>query len=89
MPIEQVFTQVHHFKWDSTCIERLKKVADVNKEYAYSKEYLKMYNAIKDTEWKIDIKNPDFLVEELKEFSYINYYDYSRWNILKDKIVTI
>ena len=36
MPIEEVFTQVHHFKWDSTCIERIKKVADVNKDYAYS-----------------------------------------------------
>ena len=89
MPIEEVFTQVHHFKWDSTCIERIKKVADVNKDYAYSHEYLKMYNAIKDSGWKIDINNPDYLVEELEEFSYINYNDYIGWNELRDKIVTI
>ena len=89
MPIEEVFTQVHHFKWDSTCIERIKKVADVNKKYAYSHEYLKMYNAIKDSGWKIDINNPDYLVEELEEFSYINYTDYTGWNKLRDKIVTI
>lgn len=89
MPVEECFTQVHHFKWDSTCIERLKKVADVKKEYSYSKEYETMYNAIKNSGWKIDINNPEFLVEELKELSYINYNDYSNWNKLKDKIVTI
>ena len=89
MPVDEVFTQVHHFKWDSTCIERIKKVADVNKDYAYSHEYLKMYNAIKDSGWKIDINNPDYLVEELEEFSYISYTDYTGWNILRDKIVTI
>ena len=89
MPIEEVFTQVHHFKWDSTCIDRIKKVADVNKQYAYSEEYLKMYNAIKDSGWRIDINNPEYLVEELKEFSYINYNDYSVWSLLKNKIVTL
>jgi len=89
MPIEEVFTQVHHFKWDSTCIDRIKKVADVNKQYAYSEEYLKMYNAIKDSGWKIDINNPEYLVEELKEFSYINYNEYTNWNKLRDKIVKI
>ena len=89
MPIEEVFTQVHHFKWDSTCIERIKKVADINKDYAYSHEYLKMYNAIKDSGWKININNPDYLVEELEEFSYISYNDYTGWNKLRDKIVKI
>ena len=48
-----------------------------------------MYNAIKDSGWKIDINNPDYLVEELEEFSYINYTDYTGWNKLRDKIVTI
>ena len=89
MPVEQVFTQVHHFKWDSTCIERIKKVADVKKEYSYSKEYEKMYEAIKKSGWKIDTTNPEYLVEELKEFSYINYYDYTSWNKLRGKIVKI
>ena len=89
MPVEECFTQVHHFKWDSTCIDRIKKVADVKKEYSYSKEYEKMYNAIKTSDWKIDITNSEYLVEELKEFSYIRYNDYTHWNKLKNKIVTI
>ena len=89
MPVDECFTQVHHFKWDSTCIERIKKVADVKKEYSYSEEYLRMYFAIKDSGWKIDINNPEFLVEKLKEFSYIEYKDYVHWKPLINKIVTI
>jgi hypothetical protein len=89
MPIEEVFTQVHHFKWDSTCISRIKKVANTNMMYAYSQEYKIMYDAIKATEDKIDIKNSEYLVEKLKESSYIEYMDYSNWNTLIKKIVTI
>ena len=89
MPVEEVFTQVHHFKWDSTCIKRIKKVADINKDYAFSEEYLKMYNSIKGTDWKIDVKNSEYLVEKLTEFSYINYLDYKQWNTLINKITVI
>ena len=45
--------------------------------------------AIKDSGWKIDVKNILYKVEELKEFSYINYNDYSVWSLLKNKIVTL
>ena len=89
MPVEECFTQVHHFKWDSTCIDRIKRVADVKKDYAYSDEYRVMYEAIKKSDWKIDVENLKYLVEELKEFSYIDYNDYIHWNTLRDKIVTI
>lgn len=89
MPVEEVFTQVHHFKWDSTCIRRIKKVADNKKTYSFSDEYKVMYNAIAVTDWKIDINNPKFLVEELSEFSYIDYIDYSNWSMLRDKIIKI
>ena len=89
MPIEECFTQVHHFKWDSSCIDRIKKVADVDKEYAYSHEYSVMYDAIKNYNWKIDVNNLKYLVEELKEFSYIDYTDYPHWSTLTKKIVTI
>ena len=89
MPIEECFTQVHHFKWDSSCIDRIKKVADVDKEYAYSDEYSVMYDAIKNYNWKIDVNNLKYLVEELKEFSYIDYTDYPHWSTLTKKIVTI
>ena len=86
MPIEEVFTQVHHFKWDSTCIKRIKKVADVKKEYAYSEEYQKMYNSLKNSNFKIDINNSSYMVEKLKSFSYIGY---SNWRKLKNLIVKI
>jgi hypothetical protein len=89
MPIEEVFTQVHHFKWDATCVERIKEVADIDKPYAYSEEYRTMYNAIRVFDWKIDICNPEFKVEKLNNFSYIDYMDYTKWNLLRDKIVTI
>jgi len=89
MPVNEVFTQVHHFKWDSTCIDRIKKVADVRKDYAFSDEYSKMYDAISKSNWKIDIKNSEYLVEELKDFSYIDYTDYTHWDVLTKKIILI
>ena len=89
MPIEECFTQVHHFKWDETCIDRIKKVADIDKGYAYSNEYEVMYEAIKASDWKIDVDNIKFLVEELKESSYIEYMDYPHWDTIRNKIVTI
>lgn len=89
MPVEECFTQVHHFKWDSSCIERLKKVANVNKHYAYSHEYLNMYNAIKKSQGRIDVNKSEFLVEYLTESSYISYNDYSRWEELTSIITKI
>lgn len=89
LPIQESFTQVHHFKWDSTCIRRIKKVANIKQEYSYSDEYQKMYDEIKKSDWKININNPDFLVEKLTNFSYIDYKDYPHWDKLRDKIVFI
>lgn len=89
MPVNEVFTQVHHFKWDSSCVERIKKVADNKKEYSFSDEYMVMYNAIKESNWKIDVKNPEYLVEDLREFSYINYDDYTNWPTLINKIISV
>ena len=89
MPIQECFTQVHHFKWDSTCIERIKKVADNKQHYSFSDEYRVMYEGIKKSDWKIDINNLKFLVEELRESSYIEYLDYPHWGTLINKIVTI
>lgn len=89
MPIEECFTQVHHFKWDSTCVDRIKKVADNKKDYSYSDEYRIMYEAIKENNFKININNPEFLVERLNNLSYIDYMDYDNWNLLINKIVKI
>lgn len=88
-PIDKVFTQVHHFKWDSTCLDRIQEVAEIKKSYAYSKEYSKMYRAIARSDWKIDINNSEYLVAKLNINSYIKYMDYPHWNKLKDLIVKI
>ena len=89
MPINEVFVQVHHFKWDETCVERIQKVADNDKDYSFSDEYRIMYHAIRKSGWKININKPEYLVENLKNFDYIDYNDYTKWSTLKDKIVTI
>jgi hypothetical protein len=82
-PIDKYSTQVHHFKWDSTCVERIKAVADIRKEYAYSSEYLKMYQAIRRNNFEIDITNSEFNME------FIGQGEYSKWSELIQKIVTI
>ena len=82
-PIDKYNAQVHHFKWDSTCVERIKAVADIRKDYAYSSEYLKMYQAIRRNNFEIDITNPEFGMECIQQG------EYSKWSELMQKIVTI
>ena len=48
-----------------------------------------MHDAIIGSGNKIDIHNLKYLVENMKEFSYINYNDYPHWGTLTDKIVSI
>ena len=47
-PIEKCFVQVHHFKWDSSVINRLRDVSRLKKEYTYHEEYKKMFDYIVD-----------------------------------------
>lgn len=89
MPIDHVFTQVHHFKWDSTCMQRIREVVDTREDYSWHWEYEKMYDAIKDQGDRIDIKKPEFYIEELKNFSYIDYNDYPHWDKLTELIVNV
>lgn len=89
MPVEECFTQVHHFKWDSSVIERLLDVSETKEDYSYFKEYSKMYRAIARNNWKIDIDNKEFLVEKFKNYSYIDYNDYPHWDVLRSKIIKI
>ncbi len=80
------FVQVHHFKWDSTVLERLKEVSNTEKEYSFWEEYRKMYKAIQINDWEIDINNPEFMFERM----YTNFhFDYSKWNRLTRKIISI
>ncbi len=78
--------QVHHFKWDSTVLERLKEVSETKEDYTYWQEYLKMYKGIEIFDWKIDINNPEFMFEKMNTN---NHWDYSKWDRLSKKIVII
>jgi len=85
-PIDRWSAQVHHFKWDKTSIDRVKKVADNNEEYSYSKEYRKMYDELEKTNFKINLKDKEFMFE-LCEKSHFS--EYRQWNKLIKKIVAI
>ena len=84
-PVEKYSVQVHHFKWDSTCLERIKKVADINQDYSYSDEYKVMYDAIKGNKSRIDLSNSDFMFE----YGCVYFGDYKNWNSLIKKIISI
>jgi hypothetical protein len=61
MPIDIVFTQVHHFKWDSTAKVRIKEVADTRIDYSWFWEYEKLYEELEKNNWVVDINKPEFL----------------------------
>lgn len=85
-PIEFYSVQVHHFKWDSTCLERIKKVAEIKQEYSFSDEYKLMHDAIISRGSRIDLKNPEFMFEKKPVYKF---EDYSRWEKLIRKIISI
>ena len=82
-PVDEYNVQVHHFKWDSTCVERIKQVADIKKDYSFSSEYLKMYQALRSNNFEIDVTNEKYM------FEYISGGDYKQWNKLFKKIISI
>ena len=82
-PVEKYNVMVNHFKWDSTCVERIKDVANIKKDYSYSDEYQKMYQALRRNNFKIDILNPEFMIENC------GLWGYSYWDKLIKKIISI
>jgi hypothetical protein len=83
-PVEDYNVQVHHFKWDSTCVQRIKQVADIRKDYSFSDEYLKMYQALRSNNFEIDVTESKYM------FEYVgNELDYKQWNKLFKKIISI
>jgi hypothetical protein len=86
-PYNNYFVQVHHFKWDTTSIERIKAVADVRKEYAFSDEYMMMYNALKKSNFKIDINNKEYMFQST--YGKGRFSEYSQWSKLTKKIISI
>jgi hypothetical protein len=85
-PIDEYSVQVHHFKWDASCIERIQKVADIGQEYAYSDEYKKMYEELQKSKFLIDIYKNEFMFENS---SIAEFRRYRAWNKLIKKIVSL
>jgi hypothetical protein len=86
-PIKTHSVQVHHFKWDSTSIERVLNVANLNEDYAFSNEYFKMYKELKKTNFKIDLVNSEYMFE--LGLTKPEFNNYKNWNKLINKIVSI
>ena len=85
-PIDKYNVQVHHFKWDKSCIDRIKAVADEKKDYSYSSEYEKMYKALRRNGFKINLENPNYMFSKVEQK---NYTYYKNWKKLFNKIVSI
>ncbi len=85
-PIEMYNVQVHHFKWDSTCGERIRAVANVNKDYSYSEEYRKMYRELAKYRFKLPLDDERFGFELSPTYHYLGY---SKWEQLIKKIISI
>lgn len=83
-PTDKYNVQVHHFKWDSTCVERIKEVADVKQSYSFSDEYKKMYQALRSNNFEIDISNFD-----MEYCPTANWENYKNWNRLFKQIISI
>lgn len=79
--------QVHHFKWDKTSIDRIKEVANVKQQYAYSDEYALMYEKLRKTKFKIDLENPEFMFS--KNMTTPKHNQFSGWKRLFNKIISI
>lgn len=79
--------QVHHFKWDNTSIQRIRNVASINKEYAYSEEYRLMYKELSKVKYKIDLTNSEYMFE--CNLIKPKYELYKNWNKLINKIKSV
>jgi len=64
------------------------EVSAVEEDYSFSEEYWKMYSAIKDNNFKIDVQNKEFMFE-MSETTDCAYGTYKQWNKLIKKIISI
>lgn len=86
-PYDIYSVQVHHFKWDSTCKSRLEQIINLNNSYSFTDEYKLMYDKLNENDFKIDIKNPEFMI--VKSSGSKKYKTYIHWDKLIKKIVSI
>lgn len=77
--------QVHHFKWDFSVLERLQETYKTGCKY--SEEYEKMYEAIKDNNFRIPVENPEYKIERYNPEK--GFYSYSHWNSVFKQIQAV
>ncbi len=82
-PIDSVFIQVHHFKWDLSVVSRLKDVSSIKKDYTYHEEYKRMFDYILDNNMKIDITDERFKIQRTGK----DFRDYKRWDEIRDEAI--
>ena len=85
-PVEKNFTQVHHFKWDYSVLQRLKEVSNSTANESFALEYAQMLSAIQYLDYKLDLNNREFMFERIDK---PNYNHYRKWNSLREKILNI
>jgi len=85
-PVEKNFTQVHHFKWDYSVLQRLKEVSSSKLHEAFSHEYKLMLEAIEERDYKLDLNNREWMFERVEIPSYT---EYRKWKPLTKKILNI
>lgn len=78
--------QVHHFKWDKTSVERIKEVASIKQDYAYSSEYEMMYMALVKSKFKVDLTKLEYMFEKTSD---PNFKQYRNWDKLFKQIISI
>jgi hypothetical protein len=81
------FVQVHHFKWDKSCVDRIKAVADIRQDYAYSNEYQTMYENLRKNRFKIDLIKTEYQFE--LGLTQPEFRRYRNWNKLIKKIISV
>lgn len=79
--------QVHHFKWDSTSVQRIRDVASLSQDYSYSNEYRMMYKELAKVKFIIDTNDPEFMFEH--NLIQGKFEEYKNWNKLIKKIKSI
>ena len=86
-PFQDYSIQVHHFKWDSTSVDRIKEIAQIKQDYASSSEYELMFKSLFKHKFKIDLSDDEYMFE--LELTKPEYNGYKNWKNLFNKIVTI
>jgi len=71
-PVDRTFTQVHHFKWDNTVVERLLAITRLT-DLQYSEECMVQHKALEANGFHIDINKPDYYCQYSPTAKYDSY----------------